>query len=602
MQENLIQQIKLLPEQPGVYQYFDSIGKIIYVGKAKNLKKRVASYFNKEHTDSNKTRVLVKNIVELKYIVVDTEYDALLLENTLIKKHQPRYNILLKDDKTYPWICIKNEPFPRVFTTRQLIKDGSQYFGPYPSVDLMYTLLNLIRSLFQLRNCTLQLTNENIEKQKFKVCLEYHLNNCKGPCIGKQNAKDYANDIADIKEILKGNSNIVLKHLESNMLDHASKLEFERAESYKRKIDLLKYYQSKSTVVSSMVTNVDVFSYSDDSQSAYVNFMRVVNGAIVHLHTIEIKKKLDESREDLLAYAIIDFRARNASYFKDIIIPFELGIEIPNVILSIPQRGDKKSLLDLSLKNTEQFKRDKQKQIELTDPDAHTNRIMQQMMKDLRLKVEPRLIECFDNSNIQGDYAVSAMTVFRNGKASKKDYRHFNVKTVVGPDDFATMEEVIYRRYKRVLEEELEMPQLIVIDGGKGQLGAALNSLEKLDLRGRVGIVGIAKRLEEIYFPGDSIPLYLDKRGETLRILQQIRDEAHRFGITHHRQKRSKAIIKTELNNIKGISTKTSESLLKYFKSVTNIKQKSEGELAEIVGLSKAKLILNYFSEYDRKE
>ncbi len=602
MQENILQQIKLLPEQPGVYQYFDGTGKIIYVGKAKNLKKRVASYFNKEHTDSNKTRVLVKNIVELKYIVVDTEYDALLLENTLIKKHQPRYNILLKDDKTYPWICIKNEPFPRVFTTRQLIKDGSQYFGPYPSVDLMYTLLNLIRSLFQLRNCTLQLTNENIEKQKFKVCLEYHLNNCKGPCIGKQNAKDYANDIADIKEILKGNSNIVLKHLESNMLDHASKLEFERAESYKRKIDLLKYYQSKSTVVSSMVTNVDVFSYSDDSQSAYVNFMRVVNGAIVHLHTIEIKKKLDESREDLLAYAIIDFRARNASYFKDIIIPFELGIELPNVILSIPQRGDKKSLLDLSLKNTEQFKRDKQKQIELTDPDAHTNRIMQQMMKDLRLTVEPRLIECFDNSNIQGDYAVSAMTVFRNGKSSKKDYRHFNVKTVVGPDDFATMEEVIYRRYKRVLDENLEMPQLIVIDGGKGQLGAALNSLEKLELRGKVGIVGIAKRLEEIYFPGDSIPLYLDKRGETLRILQQIRDEAHRFGITHHRQKRSKAIIKTELNNIKGISTKTSESLLKYFKSVTNIKQKSEDELAEIVGISKAKLILEYFSEYDRKE
>ena len=595
MHEELLQQIKMLPEQPGVYQYFDTTGKIIYVGKAKNLKKRVASYFNKEHTDSNKTRVLVKNIVELKYIVVDTEYDALLLENTLIKKHQPRYNILLKDDKTYPWICIKNEPYPRVFTTRILIKDGSQYFGPYPSGDLMYLLLNLIRGLYQLRNCTLQLTQDNIEKNKFKVCLEYHLHNCKGPCVGKQTPTDYAQDIADIKEILKGNSTIVLKHLEQNMFEHAAKLEFERAESYKRKIELLKSYQSKSTVVSSLVTNVDVFSYTDDMQSAYVNFMRVVNGAIVHLHTIELKKKLDETREELLAYAIVDFRTRHASYFKEVLLPFEIELEIPEVSFNIPQRGDKKSLLDLSQKNAEQFRRDKQKQIELTDPETHTNRIMQQMMKDLRLTVEPRLIECFDNSNIQGDYAVSAMTVFRNGKPSKKDYRHFNVKTVVGPDDFATMEEVIYRRYKRVQDENLEMPQLIVIDGGKGQLGAAINSLEKLGLRGKVGIVGIAKRLEEIYFPGDSIPLYLDKRGESLKIIQQIRDEAHRFGITHHRQKRSKAIIKTELNDIKGISTKTSESLLKYFKSVANIKQKSEAELSEIVGLSKAKLILNHF-------
>jgi len=595
MNDELSQQIKMLPEDPGVYQYFDTTGKIIYVGKAKNLKKRVSSYFNKEHTDSNKTRVLVKNIVVLKYIVVDTEYDALLLENTLIKKHQPRYNILLKDDKTYPWICIKNEPYPRVFSTRILIKDGSQYFGPYPSGDLMYLLLNLIRGLYQLRNCSLLLTQNNIENNKFKVCLEYHLNNCKGPCVGKQTSSDYAQDIADVKEILKGNSTIVLKHLESNMYQHAAKLEFERAESYKRKIELLKSYQSKSTVVSSLVTNVDVFSYADDMQSAYVNFMRVVNGAIVHLHTIELKKKLDETREELISYAIVDFRTRHASYFKDVLLPFEIELNIPEVLFSIPQRGDKKSLLDLSQKNVEQFKRDKQKQIELTDPETHINRIMQQMMKDLRLTVEPRLIECFDNSNIQGEYAVSAMTVFRNGKPSKKDYRHFNVKTVIGPDDFATMEEVVYRRYKRVLEENLEMPQLIVIDGGKGQLGAALNSLEKLGLRGKVGIIGIAKRLEEIYFPGDSIPLYLDKRGESLKIIQQIRDEAHRFGVTHHRQKRSKAIIKTELDDIKGISTKTSESLLKYFKSVANIKQKSEAELSEIIGLSKAKLILNHF-------
>lgn len=595
MNDELSQQIKMLPEDPGVYQYFDTTGKIIYVGKAKNLKKRVSSYFNKEHTDSNKTRVLVKNIVVLKYIVVDTEYDALLLENTLIKKHQPRYNILLKDDKTYPWICIKNEPYPRVISTRILIKDGSQYFGPYPSGDLMYLLLNLIRGLYQLRNCSLLLTQNNIENNKFKVCLEYHLNNCKGPCVGKQTSADYAQDIADVKEILKGNSTIVLKHLESNMYQHAAKLEFERAESYKRKIELLKSYQSKSTVVSSLVTNVDVFSYADDMQSAYVNFMRVVNGAIVHLHTIELKKKLDETREELISYAIVDFRTRHASYFKDVLLPFEIELNIPEVLFSIPQRGDKKSLLDLSQKNVEQFRRDKQKQIELTDPETHINRIMQQMMKDLRLTVEPRLIECFDNSNIQGEYAVSAMTVFRNGKPSKKDYRHFNVKTVIGPDDFATMEEVVYRRYKRVLEENLEMPQLIVIDGGKGQLGAALNSLEKLGLRGKVGIIGIAKRLEEIYFPGDSIPLYLDKRGESLKIIQQIRDEAHRFGITHHRQKRSKAIIKTELDDIKGISTKTSESLLKYFKSVANIKQKSEAELSEIIGLSKAKLILNHF-------
>jgi len=594
MQEALLQKIKLLPDSPGVYQYFDNTGKIIYVGKAKNLKKRVASYFNKEHTDSNKTRVLVKNIVNLEYIVVNTEYDALLLENTLIKKLQPRYNILLKDDKTYPWICIKNEPFPRVFPTRQFIKDGSQYFGPYPNVDMMYIVLNLVKELFQLRNCTHSLTKENIEKEKFKVCLEYHLNNCKAPCVAKQTSDDYNSNIADIKEILKGNSNIVLNHLQEKMNAHAVKLEFERAQSFKSKIDVLKHYQNKSTVVSSLITNVDVFSFTDDMQSAYINFMRVVNGAIVHLHTIELKKKLEETNEELLAYAIVEFRNRNASYFKELVIPFEIGIEIPDVFYTIPQRGDKKSLLELSLKNAIQFKRDKQKQIELTDPETHTNRIMQQMMKDLRLTEEPRHIECFDNSNIQGDYAVSAMTVFKNGKASKKDYRHFNVKTVVGPDDFATMEEVILRRYSRVLEEKLEMPNLIVIDGGKGQLGAALNSLEKLGLRGKVGIVGIAKRLEEIYFPGDPFPLYLDKRGESLKIIQQIRDEAHRFGITHHRQKRSKAIIKTELNNIKGISEKTSEVLLKEFKSVTNIKKKTEAELAEFIGNSKAKLILEY--------
>lgn len=587
----------MLPEQPGVYQYFDNTDKIIYVGKAKNLKKRVSSYFTKDHADSNKTRVLVKNIDHLKYIVVDTEYDALLLENTLIKKYQPRYNILLKDDKTYPWICIKNEPFPRVFSTRQLIKDGSLYFGPYPSGDLMYVLLNLIRELYPLRNCNLQLVQNNIEKNKFKVCLEYHLHNCKGPCVGKQLLSDYNKSIDDIKEILRGNSNVVLKHLQQQMIEHAEALEFEKAESYKRKIELLKKYQSKSTVVSSLVTNVDVFSYCDDMSSAYINFMRVVNGAIVHLHTIEVKKKLDESKEELLAYAIVDFRNRHASYFNELLVPFELQLEIPEVSFAVPQRGDKKSLLDLSLKNAEQFRKDKQKQIELIDPESHTNRIMQQMMKDLRLTEEPRLIECFDNSNIQGDYAVSAMTVFRNGKPSKKDYRHFNVKTVVGPDDFATMEEVIYRRYKRVLDEQLELPNLIVIDGGKGQLGAALNSLEKLGLRGKLGIVGIAKRLEEIYFPGDPIPMYLDKRSESLKIIQQIRDEAHRFGITHHRNKRSKAIIKTELDEIKGISTKTSETLLKTFKSVANIKQKSESQLAEIVGLSKAKLILNYFAE-----
>lgn len=595
--DSLQQQIRMLPEQPGVYQYFDQTDKIIYVGKAKNLKKRVTSYFNKDHADSKKTRVLVKNIHHLTYIVVDTEYDALLLENTLIKKHQPRYNILLKDDKTYPWICIKNEPFPRVFTTRQLIKDGSQYFGPYPSGDLMYILLNLIRELYPLRNCTLQLVQNNIEKNKFKVCLEYHLQNCKGPCVGKQTVSNYNESIDDIKEILKGNSNIVLKHLQQQMLDHAEALEFEKAASYKYKFDLLKKYQSKSTVVSSLVTNVDVFSYCEDMNSAYINFMRVVSGAIVHLHTIEVKKKLDETKEELLSYAIVDFRSRHASYFNEVLIPFDIALEIPEVSFAVPQRGDKKSLLDLSLKNAEQYRKDKQKQIELTDPDTHTNRIMQQMMKDLRLTEEPRLIECFDNSNIQGDYAVSAMTVFRNGRASKKDYRHFNVKTVVGPDDFATMEEVIYRRYKRVLDENLELPNLIVIDGGKGQLGAALNSLEKLNLRGKLGIVGIAKRLEEIYFPGDPIPMYLDKRSESLKIIQQIRDEAHRFGITHHRNKRSKAIIKTELDEIKGISSKTSETLLKMFKSVANIKLKTEAQLAEIVGLSKAKLIKNYFAD-----
>ena len=593
--DHILTLLRTLPDNPGVYQYFDEEEKLLYVGKAKNLKKRVSSYFNKDNHESGKTQVLVKKIADIKYIIVNTELDALLLENTLIKKYQPRYNISLKDDKTYPWICIKNEHFPRVFATRNVVKDGSQYFGPYASVKVMNTVLDLIKQLYYLRNCNLNLTRENIDAGKFKVCLEYHIGNCKGPCVAKETEAEYDQTIAEIKEIIKGNAYGVAKHLKSLLQEHVEKMEFEKAHQVKEKIELLEKFQSKSTVVNPAINNVEVFSIATDDKAGYVNFLKVMNGAIMQGHTIELKKKLDESDEELLTLAIAELRERFNSDAKEVIVPFEIETEFPNITFLVPQRGDKKQLLELSQRNVEYYRKEKLKQESLVDPERHTKRILEQMKKDLRLTEEPRHIECFDNSNFQGAYPVAAMTVFKDTKPSKRDYRHFNIKTVEGPDDFASMEEIIYRRYKRVLEENQGLPQLIVIDGGKGQLGAALQSLEKLGLRGKIGIIGIAKRLEEIYFPNDPIPMYLDKRSESLKIIQQIRDEAHRFGITHHRSKRDKGTLKTELTEIHGISTSTAQKLLSHFKSVKQVKEASEAELSEVIGKAKGKVVYEYY-------
>lgn len=590
----LKQKLEVLPNNPGVYQYYNAEGNLLYIGKAKSLRKRVSSYFNKVH-DNHKTNVLVKQIADIKYIVVETEYDALLLENNLIKKHQPKYNILLKDDKTYPWIAIRHEDFPRVMVTRKPVKDGSVYFGPYASGTMMYTLLELIKELFKLRTCSLVLSQTNIEKHKFRLCLEHHIGNCKGPCEGLQTKEDYEESITAIKSILKGNINSVIDHLEQQMLKHATKYEFEQAQSYKEKIDALEKYKGRSVVVSPTIHHVDVFSIIDDEQSAFINYLRVISGAIVQSHTVELRRKLDESKEELLLLAIAEMRDRYQSESKEIILPIDIEIDIPGVMVTVPKIGDKKHLLDLSEKNARYFRKDRLEQADKLNPEHRIERLMETIKKDLRLPVKPYHIECFDNSNFQGDYAVSAMSVFKNGRPAKSEYRHFNIKTVVGPDDFASMEEVIYRRYKRLLEEEKELPQLIVIDGGKGQLGAALNSLEKLGLRGKISIIGIAKKLEEIYYPGDPLPLYLDKKGETLKIIQQLRDEVHRFGITHHRNKRSKGVIKTELSEIKGIGDKIAEKLLKEFKSVKRIKEATPEELTALIGKAKSDLVVEWF-------
>lgn len=586
-------QINVLPNDPGVYQFYDAEGKILYVGKAKNLKKRVSSYFNKKQ-EYGKTRVLVKKIQEIRHIVVPTESDALLLENNLIKKLQPRYNVLLKDDKSYPWICIKNERFPRVFPTRKFIKDGSEYFGPYTSMKTVRTLLDLVKSLYPLRTCNYDLSKEKIEAGKYKVCLEYHLGNCLGPCEGLQSEASYHGQIEDIRQIIKGNFKDSLQSFKKQMKVLAEQMEFEKAQRIKDKIDILENYQAKSTVVNPKINNVDVFSIISDETYAYINFLQLSHGSIVRSHTMEIKKKLDESDEELLQLAIIEIRQRFQSQSREIYLPFPVEVE-ETIKVTLPKLGDKRQILELSERNARFYRQDKLKQIKIVDPDRHVKRIMAQMKADLRLSEEPRHIECFDNSNIQGSNPVAACVVFKDGKPSKKDYRHFNIKTVEGPDDFASMEEVVHRRYKRLLNEDEPLPQLIVIDGGKGQLSSALKSLEALGLRGKIAIIGIAKRLEEIYFPGDSVPLYLDKRSETLKIIQQLRNEAHRFGITHHRNKRSKGAINSELENIEGVGKKTAEQLLKSFKSVKRIKEASIETLAETVGKSKAEKIFKSF-------
>lgn len=589
--------LKTIPNNPGVYQYFDKEGTIIYVGKAKDLKKRVSSYFTKDKYDSRKTAILVRKIQDIKFIVVNSELDALLLENNLIKQHQPKYNVMLKDDKTYPWICIKKEPYPRIFSTRRIVKDGSQYFGPYANVKMMHTLLDLIRQLYPLRTCNLKLTQENIKAEKFKVCLEYHIGNCKGPCVGKQEEEDYDLAIQNVKKIIKGNIREVRDHLHSLMNEFAEKLEFEEAQLLKEKLETLEKFQSRSTVVSPIVDDADVFSIVSDVKSAYVNYMKVIEGAIVQAHTIELKKKLEETDEELLEMAVIELSQRFESDAKEFIVPFELSIDFPGRKIVVPQRGDRSKLLKLSQRNALTYKRDKDKQTEILDPERNVTRIMEQMQKDLRMQEQPRHIECFDNSNIQGAYPVAAMVCFRNGKPYKSDYRHYNIKTVEGPDDFASMEEVVYRRYKRMLDEGIPLPQLIVIDGGKGQLSSAVKSLDKLGLRGKITIIGIAKKLEEIYFPGDSVPLYIDKRSETLKIIQHARNEAHRFGITHHRNKRAKATVKSELTDIKGISYKSSQQLLWKFRSVKKVKEATEDELAEAVGKAKARIVFEHFHQ-----
>lgn len=600
MSTSLELQIKTLPNAPGVYQYFDKEDVIIYVGKAKNLKKRVASYFTKTH-ENGKTRVLVKKIVRIKHIVVNTETDALLLENNLIKKYKPRYNVLLKDDKSYPWLCIKKERFPRIFMTRRVIKDGSEYFGPYTSVRTVRVLLDLIKELYQLRTCNYDLSPQNISEGKYKVCLEYHLKNCKGPCEALETEAHYNESIKEIRNIIKGNFKESLEKFNKMMMDFAAKMEFEEAQKIKEKLDLLSNYQAKSTIINPSINNVDVFTIISDETHGYANFLKISNGSIIQSHTTEIKKKLDETDKELLELFIVEIRQRFDSQSPEIYVPFKVDIG-ENIKVTIPKLGDKKRIVELSERNAKYYRQEQFKQIKIVDPDRHVKRIMAQMKKDLRLKEEPRHIECFDNSNIQGTNPVAACVVFRDGKPSKKEYRHYNIKTVVGPDDFASMEEVVYRRYKRLLSEGESLPQLIIIDGGKGQLSSALKSLDILGLRGKIAIIGIAKRLEEIYYPDDPIPLYLDKKSETLKITQYLRNEAHRFGITFHRNKRSKSAIQSELEQIPDVGKQTITTLLRKFKSAKRVKEASLADLKEAIGFARAVKVHQYYHKEKENE
>lgn len=588
--------IKSLPGQPGVYQFFDSRGNIIYIGKAKNLKKRVSSYFGKKKYDSFKVKVLVDKVADLKVFVVNSESDALLLENNLIKKHQPRYNIMLKDDKTFPWICIRNEPFPRVHSTRTVINDGSSYYGPYTSAYAVKVLLTLIRQLYQLRTCKHALTNENIEKKKFKICLEYHIGNCKAPCEGLQQAEEYDKTINQIRQIIKGNLTDVIGFLESEMRNHSEAFRYEEANLFKEKIEILSRYQAKSTVVNPSIHNVDVFSIVSDEKEAYVNFLKVVKGAVIQAHTIEIQKKLDEEDEDLLAFVIADLRNRIESTSQEMIVPCDVGTLFPGIRVTVPQRGDKKKLLELSERNAKSYRLEKKKRISAKKTGTSSERILKTLQQDLRMKKVPVHIECFDNSNIQGSDPVAACVVFKHAKPAKRAYRHYNIRNVSGANDFASMEEVVYRRYRRLKEEGAELPQLIVIDGGKGQLTSALKSLDKLGLRGEIAIIGIAKKLEEIFFPDDPVPLYIDKNSESLKLIQQLRNEAHRFGISFHRNKRSGSMTNSILDEIPGIGPNSIEKLFSRFKSLEGIRAASQEELASEVGTSRARLIRDHFS------
>ena len=578
-----------LPQKPGIYQFIDHSGIIIYVGKAKNLKKRVTSYFTKNQT--GKTQALLKRTEQIRHLIVDNESDALFLENNLIKKLQPKYNILLKDDKTFPWICIKNEPFPRVFSTRNVIKDGSFYYGPYTSGLMVKTLLTLIRQLYQLRTCSHNLTYENITAGKFKVCLEFHIGNCKAPCIGRQSQEEYSETISQIRNILRGNISSVIDHLKVMMLEYSTRMQFEEAQLIKNKIDLLSRYKSRSTIVSTTLENVDVFGYAEDAGNAFIYYLKVSHGAVIQTYTLELRSRIDEEKESLLGIGITEIRQRLESDSMELIVPFKPDILIEKLKYTVPEIGDKKKLLDLASRNAIYFRLEQKKKNLEKAPEARTNKNLERVMKDLHMPQFPYHIECFDNSNIMGSNPVAACVVFRNAKPSKKDYRHFNIKTVSGPDDFSSMEEVVYRRYKRMLDENQKLPQLIIIDGGKGQLSSAMKSIDRLDLREKITLIGIAKKLEEIYFPGDSIPIYLDKNSYSLKLIQQLRNEAHRFGINFHRDKRSSEMTKSLLDQIKGIGPKTKEKLLKEFGSLQNIKSATHDQLVKSVGETKATIL-----------
>lgn len=593
MNDNIKNTLAVIPHSPGCYMFLDEKETVIYVGKAKDLKRRVSSYFNKNH-DNIKTRVLVKNIRNIKYVVVNTEEDTFLLENNLIKELQPRYNVLLKDDKSYPYIVVKNEYFPRVYKTRNIVKDGSKYFGPYTSVQAVDALLEMLRKVYRIRTCRLKLTPEGIAAGKFNTCLQFHIKMCDAPCVGYISLEDYNKNIEEVIEILKGNISLIEKKVFDRMQFLAEQMRFEDANDLKEKLLLIKRFREKSQVVSNIYYNIDVFSYDEDDKSAFVNYMHVVSGAITQAYTFEYKKKLDETREELLGMGIVEMRQRFNSESREIVVPFIPELKMKDVEITIPQRGDKRKLLNLSIKNVKQYKFDRLKKAEMLNPEQRVTRILKRAQKDLHLKEMPLHIECFDNSNIQGTNPVAACVVFKRAKPSKKDYRHFNIKTVQGPDDYASMAEILERRYSRVLNEGLPLPQLIVIDGGKGQLGVAVETLQKIGIYGKVAVIGIAERLEEIYFPGDSVPLYIDKNSETLKLIQQLRDEAHRFGLKHHRQKRSKAQVSSELDNINGIGPTTKKKLIGHFRSIKRIKEASKEEIVELIGNSKGNIIWNW--------
>lgn len=586
--------LSLLPDKPGVYQFIDASGTIIYVGKAKNLKKRVTSYFSKNQ--SGKTTVLLRKTRDIRHIVVDNESDALLLENNLIKRHQPRYNILLKDDKTFPWICIKNEPFPRVFSTRHTIKDRSFYFGPYTSALMVKTLIELIRQLYKLRTCSLNLTDYNISAGKFKVCLEYHLGNCKGPCVGLQTNDDYQESIVQIKDILKGNISTVMDHLKTLMRRYSGEFKFEEAQVIKEKMDILSRFRSRSTIVSNTIRNVDVFAIAEESDNAYVNYLKIVEGAVIQAFTLVMKIRAEEEKEAILGFAITEIRQRLLSDSPEIIVPFKPDILLDKIKYTVPKAGEKLKLLELAGRNAIYYKLEQKKKRMEHSPQVRTGKNLERLKNDLHMPDMPVHIECFDNSNIMGNNPVAACVVFRNAKPSRNDYRHFNIKTVTGPDDFSSMEEVVFRRYKRMIDEKQSLPQLVIVDGGKGQLSSAMKSIDKLGLRHKITVIGIAKKLEEIYFPGDSVPIYLDKNSISLKIIQQLRNEAHRFGINFHRDKRSSEMLRSDLDQIKGIGEKTKEILLKHFGSVEQIKNAGRKELENVIGISKTALLTKYFN------